>query len=77
MRVNLPKGAMRAVICLAKILARLAVNAVVWLIAFGVFGLASMVAGVGVLFGSGWALIAAGVAFLAAASFIKQGLSNG
>lgn len=56
---------------------RLAVSAVVWLLIFGVLGLALLVSGVGVLYGAGWALIAGGVACLAAAAFIKQGLTNG
>lgn len=58
-------------------LVRLAASAVVWLLACGLLGLGFIVAGVAVLYGLGFALIAAGVAFLVAATFIKQGLVNG
>lgn len=56
---------------------RLAASAVVWLLAFGLLGLGSIVAGVAVLCGLGFALIAGGVAFLVVAAFIKRGLANG
>lgn len=77
MRAKLPEIVTRAVLGTASHLARLAASAVVWLLAFGILGLGSIVSGVAVLFGLGWALIAAGAAFLVAAAFIKQGLSNG
>lgn len=50
------------------------------LIAFLVSGLAALAlfcAGVYVLAGAGWALIAGGASLLCVAAFIRQGLTNG
>lgn len=55
----------------------LAVHPLAYVVAFGVFGAALVVAGVAVLAGSGWSLVTAGAFLLAGAAFITRGMSNG
>lgn len=52
----------------------LAANPLAYVIGFGLFGAMSIVAGVAVLAGAGWALVASGAFLLAAASYITKGL---
>lgn len=77
MRIKFPRVVVGVVRNAGALAVRLVASAVVWLLTFGVLGFALLVSGVGVLYGAGWALIAGGVACLAAAAFIKQGLTNG
>ncbi len=46
-------------------------------IAAALLGLLSLVAGVYVLAGAGWALIAAGMSLLVVAGFLRQGFARG
>lgn len=62
---------------LATRMSAMAVNPLAYVVGFGVAGAGSIVAGVAVLSGTGWALVAAGVFMLAGAAFITRGMSNG
>lgn len=52
----------------------LAANPYAYVIGFSVVGASSIVAGVAVMAGAGWALVASGVFLIAAASYITKGL---
>ena len=43
----------------------------------GVLGLSCFVAGILVLYGHGWALIAAAPSFISAAAFLRRGMTDG
>lgn len=58
-------------------LAGLASNALTYVIGFAFLGAASVVIGVAVLAGLGWALVSAGAFLLAAAWYITRGMTNG
>lgn len=51
-------------------------NGLILFIVVALAALCSLVGGVFLLAGLGWALIAAGVSFLAAAGFIRKGLTS-
>ena len=60
-----------------KMLGRAFVSAVLWFLLMVAAGVAMLVAGVYVLAGTGWALIAGGAFCISAAVFIRKGLTNG
>lgn len=65
---------------IAALLRRLAaaiLQALVWFLLLGALGMSLVVAGVAVLFGTGWALIAAGVFLIFTAALIGQGMKHG
>lgn len=54
-----------------------AMSALVWFLLCGAAGMALMVAGVAVLLGTGWALIAAGAFLIFTAGLIGRGMKHG
>ncbi|MDP9991975.1 hypothetical protein J2W28_001003 [Variovorax boronicumulans] len=54
-----------------------AMSALVWFLLCGAAGMALVVAGVAVLFGTGWALIAAGAFLIFTAALIGRGMKHG
>lgn len=52
----------------------LAINPFTYVVGFGVAGALSIVAGIGLLFGAGWALVSVGAFLIAAASYITKGM---
>jgi len=54
---------------------KLAADPLTYLIAFSLLGAVSMVSGVAVLAGGGWALVCAGLFLLAAAGYITRGMT--
>lgn len=56
-------------------LSLLASNPMTYVVGFALGGAASVVYGVALLAGSGWALVASGVFLLAAAGYITKGLT--
>jgi hypothetical protein len=58
-----------------KMLAALAANPLTYVLGFAVIGAAGIVAGVAILAGAGWALIASGVFLIVGAGFITRGMS--
>jgi hypothetical protein len=59
-------------------LASLAANPLTYVIGFAVGGAASVVCGIAILVGSGWALVASGAFLIGASGYITQGMkSNG
>lgn len=62
--------------CLAAIGA-VAFSAITWLFIMAVAGASSLVAGVFVIAGAGWALVAAGALFLFAGLVLLKGMSRG
>lgn len=53
----------------------LAVSPLSYIVGFGVCGAASIVSGVAVMAGAGWALVAAGAFLIAGAAYITKGLT--
>lgn len=62
---------------LAPRVAALAANPMTYVLGFGIGGAALIVAGVAVLAGAGWSLIAAGAFLLGGATFVTRGMTNG
>lgn len=58
-----------------KILAALVANPMTYVLGFALAGAASIVIGISLLAGGGWALISAGSFLIAAAGFITRGMS--
>lgn len=59
-------------------LASLAANPLTYVLGFAVGGAVSVVSGVAILAGTGWALVASGAFLIAASGYITQGMkSNG
>lgn len=54
-----------------------AMSALVWFLLCGFAGMSLVVAGVAVLLGTGWALIAAGAFLIFTAALIGQGMKHG
>jgi hypothetical protein len=54
-----------------------ALDPLTYVIAFALCGAGSVVTGVAVLVGLGWALVCAGSFLLAAAGYITRGMTNG
>ena len=54
-----------------------ALSALVWFLLLGFMGMGLVVAGVAVLLGTGWALIAAGAFLIFTAALIGQGMKHG
>lgn len=59
------------------VLLRVAASAVAWMLLIGLAGTCLIVAGVYALAGTGWAMIAAGIAAIGVALFIRKGLTDG
>lgn len=57
-----------------KKLAALAVDPLTYVFGFALLGAVSVVSGIAVLAGAGWALVASGVFLIAAAAYITKGL---
>lgn len=55
----------------------IAMSALVWFLLTGIAGMALIVAGVAVLAGTGWALVAAGAFLIFTAALIGQGMKHG
>ena len=55
-------------------LAALAANPMTYVLGFALSGAASVVAGVAILSGAGWALVSAGAFLIAAAGYITTGM---
>jgi len=53
----------------------LAIHPLTYIVGFGVGGAASIVSGVAVMAGAGWALVAAGAFLIAGAAYITKGLA--
>lgn len=51
-------------------------SAVLWLLLLGVLGFVAIVFGIYQIAGSGWAFVAGGIALLAVAAFIRQGVAH-
>lgn len=58
-----------------KVLAALVANPMTYVLGFAFAGAASIVTGMAILAGAGWALLTAGVFLIAAAAFITRGMS--
>lgn len=58
-----------------KILAAIAINPLTYVLGFAVLGAVSIVSGIAVLAGIGWAMIASGAFLIAAAAFITKGMT--
>lgn len=58
-----------------KMLAALVANPMTYVLGFAVAGAAGIVAGVAILAGPGWALIASGAFLIASAALITRGMS--
>lgn len=56
--------------------AAVALSAVTWLVLMVVAGASSLVAGVFIIAGAGWALVVAGALFLFAGIFVLKGMSR-
>jgi hypothetical protein len=56
-------------------LAALAANPLTYVLGFAVAGAVSIVSGVAILVGSGWALVASGVFLIAGAAYITKGMT--
>jgi hypothetical protein len=52
----------------------LAMNPFTYVVGFALVGALSIVAGIGLLFGTGWALVSIGAFLIAAASYITKGM---
>lgn len=51
-------------------------SAIVWLVLLALAGLGMLIYGVHCIAGEGWAFVASGVALLALATFIRQGVAH-
>ena len=60
-----------------KNIAAIAAHPMTYVLAFAAGGAVSVVAGVAVLAGPGWALVSAGAFLLAAAGYITKGMTDG
>jgi hypothetical protein len=58
-----------------KMLAALAANPLTYVLGFAIAGAVSIVAGVAILAGSGWALVASGIFLIAGAAYITKGMT--
>ena len=56
---------------------KIAAHPMTYVLAFAVCGACSIVAGVAVLAGAGWALVASGGLLLTAAGYITKGMTDG
>lgn len=61
----------------AALVAGIVSAALTWFVVAALIGIGLIIGGVNMLFGEGWALIAGGVACLAAAWLMAKGLTNG
>lgn len=59
-----------------KMLAALAANPLTYVLGFAVAGAASIVSGVAIMAGPGWALVTAGAFLIAGAGYITRGMSS-
>jgi hypothetical protein len=65
----------KKVSALSGLIARAAASALLWFFLLRAGGIGFVVAGVQVLFGTGWAFVALGISAVVASEFIRKGLT--